>query len=244
MTNQDKFYTSISKYYSEIFPFNQMQLNFVKNELSSVEGVKILDLGCATGELAFQLANSGAIVYGIDINEDLINQAIAFKTHANLHFRKGNMLQISEDFSGKLFDCVICFGNTLVHLQNHNLIENFFHQVFTVLRPNQKFLIQILNYDYIIKEKITELPLIETANIKFNRKYSFEKAKIQFITDLFLKNEERLISNKTELLPLRKSDLAMLLVNAGFKNIRFFSNFKSESFTGTHLPLIVSCNKQ
>ena len=37
------------------------------------------------------------------------------------------------------------------------------------------FLLQILNYDYILGEQIIELPLIETANIKFVRKYRFEK---------------------------------------------------------------------
>ena len=51
--SQNIFYTSISKYYSEIFPFNPMQLKFVKNKLGELQGKHILDIGCATGELAF-----------------------------------------------------------------------------------------------------------------------------------------------------------------------------------------------
>ena len=69
-TQQNKFYTSISKYYSEIFPYQPMQLQFVKNRVGDLKGKNILDIGCATGELAFRLAGEGAKVIGIDLNED------------------------------------------------------------------------------------------------------------------------------------------------------------------------------
>ena len=62
---QNNFYTSISKYYSEIFPYTPMQLKFVKNSLGGLEEKQILDIGCATGELAFNLAMEGANVVGI-----------------------------------------------------------------------------------------------------------------------------------------------------------------------------------
>ena len=66
--SQNEFYTSISKYYSEIFPYQPVQLQFVKSRVGDLHGKNILDIGCATGELAFQLANAGATVTGIDLN--------------------------------------------------------------------------------------------------------------------------------------------------------------------------------
>ena len=245
MDGQNQFYTSISKYYSEIFPYNPMQLQFVKGGAGELHGKRILDIGCATGELAFQLATQGAQVTGIDLNEDLLNQAKALKTHPNLHFQFGNMLNLKTDFITKEFDMVLCFGNTLVHLQTLELMQQMLDGVFAILKRGGQLLLQILNYDYILSEHVSALPVIETENIRFSRKYKFEEhnAFINFQTELVLKKENEIISNETPLFALKSNDLVRLLKYSGFSNIELFSNFKKEPFGGKHLPLVLSCKK-
>ena len=239
--NQNKFYTSISEYYSKIFPYNPMQLQFVKNCIGKLNKKQILDIGCATGELAFNLANEGAIVTGIELNSNLLKQAKSNKKQTKLHFQKGNMLELENDFKTGQFDTVLCFGNTLVHLPTTSLIQQMLEGVKKVLKPSGQFLIQILNYDYILGEQISELPLIETENIKFVRNYKFKKDSplIQFQTNLYLKKSGQIVSNETSLFAIRSKGLIDLLKDADFKNIEFFSNFKKEKFGGEHLPLIV-----
>lgn len=242
---QNKFYTSISNYYSEIFPYKPMQLQFVKNRVGDLTGKSVLDIGCATGELAFQLANEGAEVTGIDLNEDLLQQAKSGKAHPNIQYRVGNMMHLENNFRTAQFDTVMCFGNTLVHLPTKELILQMLKGVYTILKPGGNFLLQILNYDYILNESVTELPLIETDNILFIRKYKMDENSpiIQFQTDLVLKNENEVISNQTSLLALQSAQLVDLLSQAGFQNIELFSNFKQETYSGKHLPLVVSCTK-
>ena len=242
---QNKFYSSISKYYSEIFPYNPAQLQFVKRHSVDLTGRKILDIGCATGELAFQLAKSGADVTGIDLNEDLLKQAKAGKVHPKLTFRKGNMLVLQNEFQPETFDMVLCFGNTLVHLPSQELISEMLRGVHTVLKSGGLFLLQILNYDYIISEKISELPQIESDNIKFVRNYVFKANSplISFKTELHLKKEGEVIINETPLLALKSSELTALLDNAGFKSVDLFANFKEESFGGKHIPLVAKAVK-
>lgn len=242
MNNQNQFYTSISKYYSEIFPYNPMQLQFVRKRAGELTGKQILDIGCATGELAFQFAKNGANVNGIDLNGDLLDQAKTKNAHENIQFQFGNMLELENDFQKESFNTVLCFGNTLVHLESFDLIQQMLNGVFAVLKPGGQFLLQILNYDYILGEQISELPLIETENIRFIRKYKFiEKSPIVlFQTDLELKKENITISNETPLLALQSKDLVKLMENAGFKNVEIFSNFKLDSFGGNHLPLIAT----
>lgn len=269
---QNQFYSSISKYYSEIFPYQPMQLQFVKSRAGELNGIQILDIGCATCELAFQLANEGANVTGIDLNEDLLNQAKnksanfafgcgGFQTANTLNrkpepdkyrvaspnprFQTGNMLELETDFHARQFDVVLCFGNTLVHLQTVELIQQMLKGVFTVLKPDGQFLLQILNYDYILKESISELPLIETENIQFIRKYKFEEKSplIRFQTELVLKNENKSVLNETPLFALRSAELIVLLQNAGFNEIELFSSFKNEPFGGKHLPLMINALK-
>ncbi|MBN1985541.1 MAG: class I SAM-dependent methyltransferase [Prolixibacteraceae bacterium] len=245
INNQNKFYTSISKYYSEIFPYNPVQLQFVKTRTGELAGKQILDIGCATGELAFQLANEDAKVTGIDLNTDLLQQAQSKKAPLNVKFQKGNMLELANDFHPAGFDTVLCFGNTLVHLQSEELIQKMLAGVSYVLKPGGHFLLQILNYDYIVGEQVSELPVIETENIKFIRKYIFDENSplVRFQTDLVLKKENTAISNETLLLALKSKQLKELLEQAGFSNIERFSNFKKEPFGGKHLPLVVSCRK-
>lgn len=239
---QNQFYSSVSKYYSEIFPFQPMQLLFVKNRVVELNGKQILDIGCATGELAFNLAKENANVTGIDLNEDLLVQAKSKKIHSNLCFQIGNMLELETDFQPAQFDAVLCFGNTLVHLQTPELIKQMLKGVFSVLKPGGQFLLQILNYDYILGEHVTELPEIDTENIRFIRKYQFEENNpiLRFQTDLVLKNEGKTIANETPLLALKSQELTELLKEAGFSNIELFSNFRQEPFGGKHLPLVAA----
>ncbi len=258
--SQNEFYSSISKYYSEIFPYNPMQLSFVKKELGNLQGKTILDIGCATGELAFGLTKAGAQVTGIDLNEDLLEQARAKMGSADVQssyaekndskiaplnpaFRKGNMLELKADFSIQSFDTVLCFGNTLVHLNSVELIEKMLEGVKAVLKPGGQLFIQILNYDYIVGEQISALPVIETDNIQFVRRYNFrdDSDLIDFITVLKIKTEGNTVSNKTPLLALKSSHLIRLLENSGFRDIRLFASFKQEPFGGKHIPLVVSC---
>jgi 2-polyprenyl-3-methyl-5-hydroxy-6-metoxy-1,4-benzoquinol methylase len=256
---QNKFYTSISKYYSEIFPYQAMQLQFVKSRAGELKGKQILDIGCATGELACQLSKEGANATGIDLNEDLLQHANgcsgfqsadSYKRESEFgsptpKFQLGNMLNLETDFKQGQFDVVLCFGNTLVHLQTTELIQQMLNGVYSVLKLGGQFLIQILNYDYILSEQVSELPNIESENIRFIRKYNFDENSsiIRFQTDLFLKKENQTISNETSLLALKSKDLVQGLLIAGFSEIELFSNFKKDKFGGTHLPLVVSCKK-
>jgi SAM-dependent methyltransferase len=262
--NQNEFYSSISKYYGEIFPFQPMQLQFVKSRVGEPAGKQILDIGCATGELAIQLAQNGAFVTGIDLNEDLLKQAngccdptVRIQSADSLErgsetatpnpqFQTGNMLELKTDFQPGQFDTVLCFGNTLVHLQTPALVQQMLDGVFTVLKPGGHFLLQILNYDYILSETVSELPVIDTWNIRFIRKYIFSEnsSLISFQTELLIKSEDKTIKNETPLLALQSRQLTELLQNASFSEIELFSIFKQEPFGGKHLPLVVSCIKK
>lgn len=260
---QNEFYTSISEYYADIFPYQPMQLQFVKSRVGEMAGKQILDIGCATGELAFQMAKEGAKVTGIDLNEDLLQQTTgrfdSLAAHSkresepdsyqvaspNPKFQVGNMLNLESDFRPGQFDAVLCFGNTLVHLHTLDLMLQMLNGVYSVLKPGGQFLMQILNYDYILNERVTELPLIDTENIRFIRNYGLEENNplIRFQTQLEIKKEDKIVSNETLLFALKSTELLSLLKTSGFKNIELFSNFKQETFGGKHIPLVVSCKK-
>lgn len=244
-SQQDKFYSSISTYYSEIFPFNPSQIDFMEKMMGSLQGKSILDVGCASGELAYHLAEKGARVTAIDLNKNLLSAARDKRSHENVTYMWANMLHIARLFGRAKFDEVVCFGNTLVHLMNPMQMRDFFSGVLTVLKPGGKFMLQILNYDKIFSERPANLPLIETSVIKFERNYLYEQGtrEIDFHTRLTLKQTGELIENQTELLGLGSADLTLLMDVAGLKDIVLFGGFDGSPFSKDKMPLVISASK-
>jgi glycine/sarcosine N-methyltransferase len=241
--NQDHFYSSIAKFYSLIFPFNKAQFSFLENEMGSLPGKSFLDVGCGTGELAFVLAQKGAHVHAIDLNNTLLTEARKYRNHENLIYHKANMLHLGRLFEKSTFDGVSCFGNTLVHLLNDRQIGTFFAVVKTVLKPGGFFFLQILHYDIIFQEKVETLPGIENESVKFERNYKFISGSrvIRFFTRLTIKETGEVIENETGLLGIGVNELVKHMNKHGFTDIRLYADFQKTPFGGKHLPLVIAC---
>ncbi len=159
----------------------------------------------------------------------------------SVQFKQLSMLELNTSFAENSINGIICFGNTLVHLNALEEVSEFLQQSKTVLKSNGKLLLQIVNYDKIIEKNITQLPLIENDTITFERYYSYRKLenKIDFNTRLTVKSTQQLIENSIALLPLLKKELAQLLNNAGFKHCNYYGNFNEEPYTIDSSALIV-----
>lgn len=240
-----KFYSKIADYYKYIFPLNLAQLKFIQSEIDTLENANLLDIGCAIGELSNEVSKHCKSVDAIDLDAEMIEKAKNSFESENLRFHKMNMLEIDSVFDAESFDAVYSFGNTIVHLADENEIQNLFEKVYRVLKPNSKFLFQIINYDRILDNQIHSLPTIENEHIKFDRIYDYEASdmKIIFKTSLEIKSENSVIESKVDLFPIRSKQIEKLLSKTGFHNIRFFSNFKKEDFKSQSTPLVVSAEK-
>lgn len=237
------FYQSIADHYHHIFPLNKIQVEFVNTSFQRTKDLKLLDIGCGIGELSFELSKYFNGVDAIDLDQSMIDRAkkdFLDKTD-NLRFAKMNMLNIETSFGPEAFDAVICFGNTLVHLNGTDEIGDFFRQCKKVLKKDGKLLFQIINYDRIIEQRVKELPTIENEDILFIRKYNYDlgKNRIGFETRLQIKNGGQVIENSITLYPLLLKEIKQLLKNAGFHDLTFFGNFKKDDLTSDSIPLIV-----
>lgn len=241
------FYSSIAKYYQYIFPANPDQVRFLSTILP-YNGAKVLDVGCATGDLSFALTRFGFPTWAFDFDAEMIEMARNAKSEEALFpvFEQLDMRLIDQRYPELFFDIAICFGNTLVHLLNENDVMKFLLAAHKVLSPDGKLTIQILNYQYIIDNQIKSLPLIENEHICFERNYVFGEGSelINFNTKLTVKSSGQEIANSVKLYAIRKNKLQKLLEEAGFGSFEFYGNFKAEPLTKTSLPLIVTCQKQ
>lgn len=240
------FYTSIAPYYQHIFPFNPTQIEFLRQVLP-YNGARVLDVGCATGDLAFALTHFGFPTWAIDFDPSMVQMAQNTKQEDAMFpvFEQLDMRTIAEKYPEAYFDTVICFGNTLVHLLSDDNILRFFKAVRQVLAPEGKFTFQILNYDNILKNKISELSLIDNEHVRFERKYVFPENSglISFRTRLLVKESALEINNEVDLYPIGQRKIELLLAEAGFGDIEVFGSFKREELSGKSIPLVASCKK-
>lgn len=236
------FYTQISDYYNYIFPLNKNQLPFVKS--CSTNTKKVLDIGCGTGGLAMELSDVYEEVVGIDINKEMIEIAMANNKNVNVDFAVGGMLDIDKQFDSNVFNTVLCFGNTIVHLSNIDEIQLFFRKVKQVLAPDGKFLFQIINYDNVLDNNLTQLPTIENDVVKFERHYKLDvDGMMDFSTILTIKKNKEIICNAVKLFPVRKEQVEKALQNVGFTEINIFSSFTKMKYYQSSLPLVFECSK-
>lgn len=235
------FYDYVSEIYDEVFPVNNLEVNFFINLLNETKNPSFLDIGCGTGNLVIEIAKKGFYSVGIDLNSKMIesarNKSFFLK---NLKFQTLNMLDISKKFSDKKFDVISCLGNTIVHLNNIEEINFFVNSVKKILNTNGYFVIQMINYDYILKNKIKRLPDIKYNQTVFERYYEYETDtnKIKFKIKIIQNNKE--VIDETFLYPLKYNEILEILKENNFKNITFFNSYNEEYFENKLFNVIVA----
>lgn len=232
-------YSSIAEVYNYIFPQNKAQLAFIESISPIDHEDRIIEVGCATGNLTDLLSSKSHHVMGIDLDEQLL--AVGKRVYPNLNTQHLNMMAIPS--LNKTFDKVICFGNTLVHLSDRKMVQDFFNNTFKVLKDGGHFITQIIHYDRIINDNIDFLPTIDNEYITFVRDYELKEATVNFKTTLTIKSTKEVLTNCVPLLTLQKDEIENMLLHAGFKNIQFYGNLKGDPLTDSSIPLLFSCEK-
>ena len=102
----------------------------VLNLLEPVSGERILDLGSGTGHLTNKIAEAGAEVIGIDVDDRMLDQARANYPHLQFEFGDGTSFKFD-----KPFDAV--FSNAAIHWMKDP--EAVAGSVFKALKPGGRF---------------------------------------------------------------------------------------------------------
>jgi len=243
------FYEQISKYYDYIFPVGQAQLEFIKQAAGSPPA-RILDVACGSGGYAAELSKAGYAVTAVDIDEKMVEKAKEkiLSERLSADILKCDMKELKEKLPPG-FECIFCIGNSIVHLDGQDEVLEVLNQMHALMEKGGALILQIINYDRIIKYKIDELPPVtnEDVNLKFIRKYEFsENGKhISFNTALTVdENGEKVeFRNSVKLLPLESRTLHELLEKAGFGNIEFFGDFKQSVYNENSFMLVARARK-
>lgn len=228
-----EFYHSIARHYDDIFPLSDMLKRFLLSFGVSKED-HILDIGCATGEVALFLSPHCARVTGIDLDPDLIQIAVTKQmehSRENTQFLVRDMNDL-DIFSSDQFQFALCLGNTLVHIISLEMLDNLIGKVAGILSDGGKFIFQILNYEKILTRRAVELPLIDTETITFERRYDHETHRplLAFNTRLTIKATSEMIDNSIDLYPLQRRELMNISSTQLFRSVKFLGGFDGRTF--------------
>ncbi|MBL7005989.1 MAG: class I SAM-dependent methyltransferase [Spirochaetia bacterium] len=246
MSNKETFYATLSEYYDEIFPLSKSTENFILQELANRKQLRILDIGCGTGSLSIALSRSSLVkaVTAIDLDEEMISKAMRKNvlSGTSVDFRIMNMLTIESCFGCGSFDAIICLGNTIAHLLKTEDVETFFRAAACVLVQGGVLILQGLNYNYILDDTISALPLIENDGIQFIRNYQHleQTELLEFKTEIRTGSTPAVIGNTLHN-PIRPEQLQALMEKAGFSNLQQFGGFDRSYLSRKSLPLVITC---
>lgn len=221
------FYETLSKYYDELFPFGEAELTFIESLLGDARD--LLDIGCGTGGKTAILAHNRRAA-GFDMDEGMIARANAAHAGPNVHFFALDMRNMASVLSPGSFDAAVCIGNTLAHLHRGDELLEFFRRIQDILRPGGVFVGQILNYDRIVNDKISSLPLIDTPNVRFERSYAWEGGQLRFITRITDKTTGETHDNNIPLRPILRSAVDGILSIAEFGPVEHYGSYAGEPF--------------
>ncbi len=239
------FYSKMAWNYEGIFPVSDMKLSFVKKRLEAIHGARILDVGCATGQFPYLLAKSLPTIQQVDafdLDKDMIDLAKERYPHERINYRQGNMLELDVLYSTS-YDMVTCFGNTLVHIGDEN-VRQFFASVYKRLNRGGMFILQLLNYHYVMEHNIRKLPLIETDVLRFERRYEeVSRRELTFATSLYMKESGETIEGSIPLYPVYREDIVRWLNDVGFQEVQCYKNYIDVAYDGEGLPLIITASK-
>ncbi|AHC16716.1 class I SAM-dependent methyltransferase [Salinispira pacifica] len=148
-------YQKISESYEELFPSSQEKLEFVMGFLPEINSSRVIDIGCATGQMLFQLRKAGiSSGVGIDLDEHMIREGerrLRRENISGIEFHVGDMRHFSEIPGLNNADLISCMGNTLAYLPDSqgpdsDSLDRFLEQCKSLLAAEGILVIQILNY--------------------------------------------------------------------------------------------------
>ncbi len=205
-----------------------------------------LDAGAGTGFYSLLMAQSGVQVSALDVSSEMIRhlKANAKKKKLSLNARVGRFSDIRKIFTRK-YDAVFCLGNSLPHLRTkrelYRSIKNFIH----VLKPGGVLILQLLNYDHILKNRERILSVKENDKQIVVRFYDYGKTNILFnVLSLERKGTVWLPALQSIWLhPWRLAELKKLLTETGCCKIQVYNSLLLDRFQPSLLKdLILICS--
>jgi ubiquinone/menaquinone biosynthesis C-methylase UbiE len=212
------------------------EIDFILSIIDIKPGDKVLDIGCGAGRHSIELARRGYTVLGIDPSEAMITSARERSAGEILkpEFRqmRGEELQLEYEFEAS-----ICLFTTLGQITDQEDNRKLLNNAARSLHPGGYFVMDIPQREWLVSNlKLSEHFDEGEIHTEVERSYDQE---LKLITELFTqvsKEDQRKYLLRYRL--FNRSELKMLLENAGFIDLEFFGGYEGTPL-GLDSPMMV-----
>lgn len=235
------FYRALSEHYDEIFPFKEPQKTFLHDYLKQETLRSILDIGCGTGTFALELGRTGVRVLGVDLSDEMVKIAKrkAQERGSSSSFAIADMRNLNE-IQGN-FDGILCLGNTLAHVSGETELIQVLAQFW---EKGTHLLLQTVNYDRILANRVKELPTIKASHLTFSRFYTYRSdGRIDFSMKIEIPDTKQVISGVNILFPVTRAILNKALIETGWEVSGLWGNYDKTLWTENSPATIVAAKR-
>ncbi len=192
-----------------------------------------LDAGAGTGLHSLILARLGVEVTAVDVSGAMLHRLEQHAAAMGLQIRTvGSALEdLAESKVGPV-DAVFCLGNTISHLLSDEDLLRALNGFAYVLRPDGVLVIQLPNFERIIRRGQRIQNVRERNGTIYVRFYDLDGDRVRFNV-LTLRRESGAMThalNTVTLQPLRADRLVSLLGESGFSNQEVFGGLSKQGF--------------
>jgi SAM-dependent methyltransferase len=208
---------------------------FLLRTLARHKAGTILDAAMGSGCESTFLVRQGFSVVSNEIDEDLVEVALelANKEMVALQVTRHDWRNAEEKFGSARFDAVVLLGNSICLLPDAATIRLCLQNFYKVLKPGGTFLVDERNFRYIRRQKEEIL----AGRFRFSRRYVYCGTRV---TGYPSKITEKRVEfeyvhadvgriGTLSMYPFDEDELPSLIREAGFVDVRRFSDF-SEQF--------------
>ena len=200
-------------------------IDFICDVLKLKKGDKVLDLFCGFGRHSIELAKRGYSATAIDYNRSYLEfgKKLCEEMDNTPNFVQGDVRSINY---GDNYDAAIIMFNSFGYF-NDNEDKLILGKIYNVLKPKGKFLIEILNRDWILKN-YKDKQESEFGSIKVIEKREFDilTSRNNFIIER--SEENRIVSKKGSWRLYSPHEIINVLEGIGFHLVNAYSNLSKD----------------
>jgi len=218
------------------------EAGFILETLGLGPGRRVLDLCCGIGRHAIPLAKSGLAVTCFDHSRTLLEaaQREGIKAGVELQLVAGDMRELPWE---EEFDAVINMWTSFGYLADDGEHCRVLENVYRVLKPGGKFLIDVPNRDWVARNFEAGREIREVGPVTEINEFGFDSlAGRDHIRTTYLKDGlERYFEHSCRLFTYQ--ELAGLLAQAGLQVVKAYGSFDGRPVALDNKQLIILCRK-
>lgn len=249
----DSLYSRLAGQWNSLFPPDSERVSFLVGLFEGMNSdVRIIEVGCGTGATAISLATLGYSVAASDLDKDMIMSAqqsagLRYATVSENYYPEAGEVRFTvDDMIGALekapagsVQTVLCLGNTLAHLTGPGELSRFFKAAASALIVDGTLVIQILNYQRLLRLGSIELPELTGDGLQFRRRQSFDRASGLVVFETEVESGNRTERRTHNLLPLSVEQLTRSAQETGLSSSGVYRDWKGTAYEGS-APWLVS----